>query len=201
MIARLTGNLASKEPNRLIIDVGGVGYQVFVPLSTFYALPETGRQVSLTIHTHVTGDSISLYGFATSREQALFELLIGVSRIGPKLATNILSGIQPVELARALAQGDAVRLTAIPGVGKKAAERMIVELKDKAAALAWPDGETPSTGPPPGDALFADAVSALANLGYNRAQAERAIKAVLEGMDGRPSLEELLKEVLRRLAK
>ena len=130
MIARLKGALTTKRPDHLVIDVGGVGYRVFAPLSTFYELPALGAAVELIIYTHVNEDCIHLYGFRTDREKELFELLLAVTGIGPRLAVNILSGIQAPELFQALGRGDADRLRAVPGVGKKLAERMIVELRD-----------------------------------------------------------------------
>lgn len=200
MIARLTGNLAEKDPNLVLIDVGGVGYRVTVPVSTYYALPGRGDDCRLLIYTHVGADVLALYGFATAREQTLFELLIGVSRIGPKLAINIMSGIQPADLAQALAQGDTARLMAIPGVGKKAAERMVVELKDKAAKLAGEIGFIPDGGPVVG-ALGEDAASALIHLGYNRGQAEKAVTEAMKTVGEDADLEDLLKAALKRLAK
>jgi len=201
MIARLKGTLAVKQPDHLVIEVGGVGYRVFTPLSTYYDLPPDGRPVELTIHTHVSSEAINLYGFASESEKQLFELLLAVSGIGPRLALNILSGIQAPDLAQALAQSDRGRLQAIPGVGKKTAERMIVELSEKAVGLAWVREAGPLPEVSEEEGLKADALSALANLGYNRQQAERVVEAVLAGMDGQPRLEELLKEVLRHLAR
>ena len=202
MIARLKGTLAVKQPDHLVVDVGGVGYRVFTPLSTYYDLPPPDQPVELIIHTHVNSDAINLFGFVSEREKQLFELLLGVSGIGPRLALNILSGIQAPDLAQALAQSDRGRLQAIPGVGKKTAERMIVELADKAVGLAWVE-EAPSLRPGASEEekLKADTLSALANLGYNRQQTERVVEATLAGLDGQPRLEELLKEVLRHLAR
>ena len=131
VIAQLRGRILEKHPNRLVTDVNGVGYEVFVPLSTFYGLGEPGSEVALRIHTHVREDALLLYGFATALEQELFERLIGVGGIGPKLALAVLSGIEPTELVRAIERGDVARLTAIPGVGKKTSERIVLELKDR----------------------------------------------------------------------
>ncbi len=131
MIAHLRGSILEKHPNRIVIDVNGVGYDVFVPLSTFYGLGEPGAAIALRIHTHVREDAFLLYGFATLLEQELFERLIGVSGIGPKLALAVLSGIEPQEFIRAIERGDLARLTAIPGVGKKTSERIVLELKDR----------------------------------------------------------------------
>lgn len=203
MIARLTGILASKEPDQLIVDVHGVGYSVIAPLSTFYALPEQGAEVRLTIHSHVTADSIQLFGFATTAELIMFRLLLGVSRIGPKLAGAILSGMETDQLIRALAQGDIARLVTIPGVGKKAAERMVVDLKDKAAGMCLPGAAVEQPVAAGGDEqLVCDAVSALTNLGYKPAQADKSVRAALEGLaDEDPSLERLLKRALIGLAR
>src|SRR5437870_12376119 len=131
MIAHLRGRILEKHPNRLVVDVNGVGYDVFVPLSTFYGLGDPGADIALRVHTHVREDALTLYGFATLLEQQLFERLIGVSGIGPKLALAVLSGIEPQELIRAIERGDLARLTAIPGVGKKTSERIVLELKDR----------------------------------------------------------------------
>ncbi len=204
MIARLRGRLWVKQPDHLVLDCGGVGYRVLVPLSTFYDLPEPGGEVELMVRTHVTSDSITLFGFLTPAERGLFDLLITVTGIGPKLGLNILSGIQPPDLSRALALGDVKRLMAIPGVGRKLAERLVVELKDKAGLMAAPAGQAPTppaaTGAPRPD-VSADAVSAMTNLGYNPLQAERAVAQALSRFATPPGLEELLKEALRGLAR
>src|SRR6187549_2414924 len=131
MISHLRGRISEKQPNRVIVDVNGVGYDVFVPLSTFYGLGEAGSDIALRIHTHVREDALLLYGFATLLEQELFERLIGVSGIGPKVGLAVLSGIEPQELIRAIERGDLARLTSIPGVGKKTSERIVLELKDR----------------------------------------------------------------------
>lgn len=203
MIAHLRGHLLEKQPNRIIVDVDGVGYDVFVPLSTFYGLGEpgaAGADVALRIHTHVREDALVLYGFLTRLEQDLFERLIGVSGIGPKLALAVLSGIEPIELIRAIERGDVARLTAIPGVGKKTSERIVLELKDRlprAAPAAAAPGEDTRSAPSP---MRDDVVSALVNLGYHRPLAEKAvdsaIKAVPDGV-----FERVLKQALRELAK
>jgi holliday junction DNA helicase RuvA len=164
VIAQLRGRILEKQPNRIVVDVGGVGYDVFVPLSTFYGLGDPGSDISLRIHTHVREDVIALYGFRTVLEQDLFERLIGVSGIGPKVALAVLSGIEPQELIRAIERGDLARLTAIPGVGKKTAERIVLELKDRLPrpqAVAVAAGEAPPDAPIVRD----DVVSALVNLG------------------------------------
>lgn len=196
MIAQISGQLAQKLPGEIVIDVGGVGYQVLIPLNVFYRLPEIGAAVSLQIHTHVREDSLQLFGFHDAGEKQVFLLLTGVSGIGPKLALNILSGIPADQLARALKDGDQIRLVAIPGVGKKLAERMIVELKDKFASLAPLTVESPKAEP--GSQLMLDAVSALVNLGYKKPDAEKYVSEALKS--GNRSLAGVLKETLRRMS-
>jgi Holliday junction DNA helicase RuvA len=198
MIAYLRGTLLEKKPSRLIVDVGGVGYDVQVPLSTFYVLGEPGGQVSLRIYTQVREDVLALYGFATPLEQDLFERLIATSGIGPKLALAVLSGIEPVELIKAIRLQDVARLTAIPGVGKKTAERIGLELKDRLPVFAGPGQEPIEEAP--ADQLRADLLSALLNLGYPRAVAERAIEKTLTSSED-PGFEQALREVLRSLMK
>jgi Holliday junction DNA helicase RuvA len=198
MIAYLRGTLLEKKPSRLIVDVGGVGYDVQVPLSTFYVLGEPGGQISLRIYTQVREDVLALYGFATPLEQDLFERLIGTSGIGPKLALAVLSGIEPVELIKAIRLQDVARLTAIPGVGKKTAERIGLELKDRLPVLAGPGQEPIEEAP--ADQLRADLLSALLNLGYPRAVAEKAIEKTLTGSED-SGFEQALREVLRSLMK
>jgi Holliday junction DNA helicase RuvA len=199
MIALLRGTLLEKHPSRLIVDVGGVGYDVQVPLSTFYGLGEPGASLSLRIHTHVREEVIALYGFATPLEQELFERLIGISGIGPKLALAVLSGIEPGELIKAIRQQDVARLTAIPGVGKKTAERIGLELKDRLPA-SLPTAGQAAVDADPGDELRADLLSALINLGYQRAPAEKAIERTLSGSK-ETGFEQALREVLRGLMK
>src|SRR5512134_2403992 len=198
MIALLRGTLVEKAPNRLIVDVGGVGYDVQVPLSTFYVLGEPGSQVSLRIHTHVREDVIALFGFATHLELDLFNRLIGISGIGPKLGLAVLSGIEPAELVKAVRLQDVARLTAIPGVGKKTAQRIGLELRDRLpAALQAAASPAPAA---PGDQLRDDLLSALVNLGYQRPAAEKALGAVLEQSPD-AGFEAALKATLRRLMK
>jgi Holliday junction DNA helicase RuvA len=198
VIAFLRGRILDKQPNRIVIDVNGVGYDVSVPLSTFYGLGDAGGEIALRVHTHVREDALALYGFATRLEQDLFERLIGVSGIGPKLALAVLSGIEPAELMRAIERGDIARLTAIPGVGKKTSERIVLELKDRlphaqpapAAAGAAVDGAV----------LRDDVLSALVNLGYHRPLAEKAVElAIKTTPDG--NFERTLKQALRELAR
>jgi Holliday junction DNA helicase RuvA len=202
VIAHLRGSILEKQPNRIVIDVNGVGYDVFVPLSTFYGLGEPGAGIALRIHTHVREDAFVLYGFATSLEQELFERLIGVSGIGPKVALAVLSGIEPQELIRAIERGDLARLTAIPGVGKKTAERIVLELKDRLPRPAVAAAATGAAAPEP-PALRDDVVSALVNLGYHRPLAEKAAEAAIKaiGSASDASFERALKQALREVAK
>ncbi len=198
MIAHLRGTILEKQPNRVVVDVGGVGYDVAVPLSTFYGLAEPGGPVALRVHTHVREDALALFGFATALELDLFERLIGISGIGPKLALAVLSGIEPSELIGAIERGDLARLTAIPGVGKKTAERIVLELKDR-----LPKGHVAvaAAGAPEAPALRDDLLSALMNLGYHRPLAERAVDAALQGVGRDAGFERTLKQALRELAK
>ena len=175
------------------MDVGGVGYQLFTALSVFYRLPEVGEPVTLLVYTHVREDALQLFGFFDPVEKQAFVLLTGVSGIGPRLALNILSGMAAEELLRALRDGDVARLVSIPGVGKRLADRMIVELRDKIDTLPEAAPETPAA---PG--IRGDALSALVNLGYRRADAERAVRQVLG--QGAAELETVLKEALRVLS-
>lgn len=195
MIAHLTGRVLAKSPERVVLDVGGVGYELHVPVSTYYELDklDDGAVASLHVHTHLREDALSLFGFWTETERRLFERLIGVSGIGPRLARVILSGMAPADLVNAIAGGDLVRLSGIPGVGKKTAERMVLELRDKVRELGEP--EAPAAGP--GDD---DLVSALVNLGYRRPLAERA---VVEARRAEPAADfsDLLRASLKRLSR
>jgi len=199
MIAFLSGMLLTKTPHRVVVDNSGIGYEVFVPLSTFYALPETQEKVSLHIYTHVKEDAITLFGFQTSLEKQIFTLLISVSGIGPKLATNVLSGIGPDELLRAMARGDAARMQTIPGVGKKTAERIALELKEKALKLLGEGEPLPAPLVPSEDKkLYEDALSALVNLGYPAKAAKDSVERARSRLK-EPSLETWIKEALRLL--
>ena len=193
MIGYLSGTLRRKATERLLVDVGGVGYLVAVPLSTFYELPALGEEVGLRIHTNVRDDAIELYGFQTAAEQGLFAALIGVSGIGPKLAVTILSGMESDALVRAIASQDISRLTTIPGVGKKTAERMALELRDKMPEIG--DAAPEFAGP---QGVREDVLSALVNLGYRPRDAEAALKKV---SDPAEDLETLLRQTLRMLAR
>jgi Holliday junction DNA helicase RuvA len=195
MIAQLRGTLGDKRPNQVLVDVGGVGYLVHIPLSTFYALVELHSNVTLLIHTQVREDAIALYGFLSAREKHLFELLISASGVGPVLALKILSGMSVDDLVPAVRSGDLARLTRIPGVGRKTAERMIVELRDKLAAMEIPeDARKPVTPTDGGD----EVVFALTNLGYDRSVAENAVEAVRNNGNA-IDFEPLLRASLHRL--
>jgi Holliday junction DNA helicase RuvA len=198
VIALLKGSLLEKNPSRLIVDVGGAGYDVQVPLSTFYVVGEPGAPVTLRVHTHVREDVIALYGFATTLEQALFERLIGISGIGPKLALAVLSGIETGELIKAIRLQDVARLTAIPGIGKKTAERIGLEMKDRLPAALQAGGSQEAAKLDPADQLRDDLLSALLNLGYQRPAAEKAIDKTLQGRSD-AAFDQALRDVLRAL--
>jgi Holliday junction DNA helicase RuvA len=191
LIAHLRGKLIEKAPSRLVVEANGVGYEVFVPLSTFTVMPGEGAEVSLDIHTHVREDIMALYGFSSKQERSVFERLIGVSGIGPRLAVTILSGGSVEGLVGAIRKGDLPRLTAIPGVGKKTAERIVVELRDKLADFA--EGPAKST-------VEMDVLSAMENLGYPHPIAEAAIRRALEG-ETDVAFDELFKRSLQILTK
>ena len=196
MIARITGRLAEKHPTLLLVEVGGIGFAVHVPLSTSGKVGEPGQTVTLEAYTHVREDALLLYGFLTPRERLLFEMLIAVSGIGPKVALGILSGIAPEALQRAVGAKDVAALQLVPGVGKKTAERIIVELAEKIAAL----GPAEEEGRPARGAIPADAVSALVSLGYTRATASAAVKDVLDGASDL-AVEEVVRRALARVRK
>ncbi len=193
MIARIRGTLDHKAPGEVIVDVGGVGYQLFTALSVFYRLPDVGEPVSLWVHTHVREDAIQLFGFFEPAEKQAFMLLTGVSGIGPRLALNILSGLAAAELLAALRDGDVARLVSIPGIGKRMADRMIVELRDKITLLPDVGPEAPALDP----GIRGDAVSALVNLGYRRTDADKVVRRLLD--EGAADLETVLKGALRQL--
>ena len=197
MIALLRGRLAEKQPNRVIVDVQGVGYDVHIPLSTFYGLGEPGSDVVFRVHTHVREGTLALFGFATPLELQLFEQLIGISGIGPRLALAVLSGIESADLVRAVRQGDVGRLTGMPGVGKKTAERIGLELKDRLPATLGAGQDSDVAGASPD--TRGDLLSALVNLGYHRPLAERAVDSALAGEDG--SFEQILRRALKELAR
>jgi holliday junction DNA helicase RuvA len=198
MIAFLRGRVIDKHPNRLIIDVQGVGYEVHVPLSTYYDAGDEGTELSLRVYTHVREDALQLYGFLTALEQQVFEKLIAISGIGPKLAVAVLSGIDAHELVVAVQRADIARLTTIPGVGKKTAERIVLELKDRLAPLAMVGDAHGGPVASPADRLRGDLVSALLNLGYHRPLAEKAVETTLTSRAD-ASFERALKDALREL--
>ena len=197
MIALLSGQIAYKSLDHVILDVGGVGYRLLVPLSTFYTLPDDGA-IQLHVHTHVREDAIQLFGFSSSEEKEMFSILISISGVGPKLAINILSHIPVNELASALANSDIARLSSLPGIGKKTAERLSLELKDKVTPFIV-SGSGENTLPPRGTDLLDDLLSALTNLGYK----ENAARKALESMEIAPDapLETSLKAALKLLGK
>jgi holliday junction DNA helicase RuvA len=205
MIAHLSGTLLSKQATSVIVDVGGVGYEVSIPLSTFYDLEDLGSTVQLRIYTHVREDVIQLYGFKTARERELFLKVISVSGIGPKLGITLLSGMSADEMIASIRTNNLARLTLIPGVGRKTAERLIMELREKVAELSSAQleeelGAKPETTELTQDAVRADALSALLNLGYQRSAAEKAIDAAL-GEGGEVTVESILRRSLKKLAR
>ena len=201
MIARIKGILIHKSIGQIIVETQGIGYRIFIPLTTFYELPDAGLTVTLNIHTHVKEDAIHLFGFHRPEDQQIFQMLISIAGIGPRLALNILSGIPAVELIMAVTQGNLSRLVAIPGVGKKTAERMIVELKDRILKIELKEvksAETPVTADE--DAIKDDALSALVNLGYKRAAAKNVIDKIIFASSEKMSIDVLLKEALKMLS-
>jgi len=199
MIALLTGKIAHKSPDFIILDVNGVGYRVQIPFSTYYALPAEGGAVSLQIHTCVKEDAINLYGFRTQKEKELFQLLIGVSGVGPKLANGILSNSEPSELADSLVRGDLARLSAIPGIGKKTAERLVLELKEKVKKLGINQPQQEAAPAAAKKEIREDVLSALINLGYKEAVVQKALGDVRIAEDA--TVESILKQALKVLLK
>ena len=205
MIAHLSGTLLSKQATSVILDVSGVGYEVSIPLSTFYELEDPGSNVQLRIYTHVREDALQLYGFKTARERELFLRLISVSGIGPKLGITLLSGMSADEMIASIRTNNLAKLTLIPGVGRKTAERLVMELRDKVAALSAEGDEELGVKPdtaaaPTEDSMRADALSALLNLGYQRNAAEKAVTSAMSEA-GEFSVESILRSSLRKLAK
>ena len=198
MIAHLKGKLTHKSPVAIIIDVNGVGYQVFVPLSTFYALPELESEISLGIHTHMREEALKLFGFYTIDEKIIFEKLITINKVGPKLALTILSGMPPADILSTINSNDIIKLSTIPGIGRKTAERLILEMRDKMDGLSLDFVATKDPGPEKG--LFDDALSALVNLGYKKSQAELALKKVYAESVEDNSIESLIKDSLNLLS-
>lgn len=199
MIAMLTGMIAHKSPDHIILDVNGVGYRVLIPFSTYYELPEEGGAASLHIHTSVREDAIQLYGFRTRLEKSFFQLLITVSGIGPKMGRDILSNIQPAALAQAISQGDIHKLSAIPGIGKKTAERLILELKEKVGRLDLSSVPAAEQREMPTGDVMDDVASALLNLGYKEPQVRKALGGLDASQGG--SVEDMLKQALKVLMK
>jgi len=198
MIASLEGRLRERTPQRAVVDVGGVGYLVEIPLSTYYALPAAGQSVRLHTYLHVQQDALRLFGFATVPEREMFLRLISVSRVGPRVALGILSGIGVAELRAAVLTGDVARLSRIPGVGAKSAERLVVELREKVLAVAgFEEPPSPAAAAEGQEGERRDALSALLNLGYKRAEAERAVREASRA--GAGSVESILREALRKL--
>jgi Holliday junction DNA helicase RuvA len=206
MIAHLNGKLLYKQATSVILDVGGVGYEVTIPLSTFYDLEAVGSSVQLRVYTHVREDTLQLYGFKTARERELFLRLISVSGIGPKLGITLLSGMSADEMIASIRTNNLAKLTLIPGIGRKTAERLVVELREKVASLSSPEleeelGARPETGAElTEDSVRSDSLSALLNLGYQKSSAEKAIDAAL-GEDGDMTVESVLRRSLRKLAR
>ncbi|QWV94347.1 Holliday junction branch migration protein RuvA [Geomonas oryzisoli] len=199
MIALLTGKIAHKAPDYVILDVNGVGYQVFIPFSTYYALPAEGGTTTLQVHTSVKEDAINLYGFRTQQEKELFQLLIGVSGVGPKLANSILSNSEPSELSESLVSGNIARLSAIPGIGKKTAERLVLELKEKMKKLGMTAAAPGTAAAPAKPEIREDVLSALINLGYKENVVQKALAELKFPEDA--TVESLLKQALKKLMK
>ena len=201
MIAALTGRLASKSPSQITLDVQGVGYEVFIPLSTFYSLPDINESASLRIHTHLREDAIQLFGFLTVTEKDAFILLTGISGIGPKLALSVLSTLSVTDLVSAIQAGDMEKLATVPGIGKKSAGRIVLELKDKVERLqAMPAAVASVTGDP-SSRLHDDALSALVNLGYRAQEAKDIIKRITQSQSSPMPLKDLIRETLKELAR
>lgn len=201
MIALISGKIAYKGISHVIVDVQGVGYRVFIPLTTFYELPEAGEPITLHIHTNVKQDAINLFGFYTIQERDLFQLMISVSGIGPKMSMNILSGISAQELLSAISGGNVGKLVKIPGVGKKMAERLVLELKEKIIKKMMLE-QTPETGvlPDAGEMIMEDVLSALVNLGYKNNVAQDALNKALRSSEEQLEMDKLLKKTLKFLA-
>jgi holliday junction DNA helicase RuvA len=200
MIGRIRGQLLYKKPNQVVVDVQGVGYEIQIPVTSFYELPEEGHEVSLRIHTHVREDALILFGFITQLEKDFFLKLVSISGIGPKLAIAILSGGKVEELAQAVSEGNLARLVSIPGVGRKTAERVVLELKGQITPFLLPEQAGSERAAAKSDGLQEDILSALVNLGYPRPAAEKALSTVVRLGDCERTFEELLRHTLRRLS-
>jgi Holliday junction DNA helicase RuvA len=201
MIAALTGRLASKAPAQITLDVQGVGYEVFIPLSTFYALPDPSDLISLSIYTHLREDAIQLFGFLTAQEKEAFVLLIGISGIGPKLALSVLSALTVPDFVSAVQAGDIEKLETVPGIGKKSAARIVLELKDKVARLPVVASVHAETQSGSLGRLDEDALSALVNLGYRAGEVKEALKRLTYARPDPLPLKDLIREALKDLAK
>ncbi len=195
MIGRLEGKLAEKTPERVLVDVNGVGYELRIPLSTFLELPDEGKVVRFRVHTYVREDQFQLFGFLSEQERGLFRLFLSVSGVGPRLALAVLSGLPAGRVVQAIRQGDLAALRSIPGVGNKTAERILMELRDKVERVEGVELSTPA-----GEAEQAT-LSALVNLGYSRSQAEKAVSVALDQLDDAPPIEDLIREALRAAAR
>jgi Holliday junction DNA helicase RuvA len=201
MIASLTGRLAFKAPTYLVLDVHGVGYEVFIPLSTYYGLPSLSESTSLSVHTHVREDAIQLFGFLTSQEKDAFVLLTSVSGVGPKLALSVLSALPVSDLVLAIQSGDVEKLTTVPGIGNKSASRLVLELKDKVGKLHPGLAPAMDSSRQGQDAIFDDALSALVNLGYRPQDAKEALKQVKRSNAESIVLKDMIRESLKELAR
>lgn len=201
MIAALTGRLAAKAPSHITLDVQGVGYEVFIPLSTFYALPDLNESTSVKIYTHLRDDAIQLFGFLTAQEKEVFILLTGISGIGPKLALSVLSALSVPDLIGAVQAGDVEKLATVPGIGKKSAGRIALELKDKVARLHPAATQASDVTSDPTDRLQEDALSALVNLGYRATEAKEVLKRLVYAQSRPETLRDLIREALKDLAR
>ena len=201
MIAALTGRLAAKAPSHITLEVQGVGYEVFIPLSTFYSLPDLNESASLKIYTHLRDDAIQLFGFLTAQEKDVFILLTGISGIGPKLALSVLSALSVPDLIAAVQASDVDKLATVPGIGKKSAGRIALELKDKVARLHPAAVQTPDVISGPTDQLQEDALSALVNLGYRATEAKEVLKRIDYARPKPITLGDLIREALKDLAR
>jgi holliday junction DNA helicase RuvA len=201
MIASLTGRLACKSPSQITLDVQGVGYEVFIPLSTFYSLPDINESASLRVHTHLREDAIQLFGFLTATEKGAFILLTGISGIGPKLALSVLSTLSVTDLVSAIQSGDMEKLATVPGIGKKSAGRIVLELKDKVERLQAVPAAVATVAGDESSRVDDDALSALVNLGYRAQEAKDIIKRITQSQAGPMPLKDLIRETLKELAR
>lgn len=201
MIASLTGRLAFKSPSQITLDVQGVGYEVFIPLSTFYSLPDINESASLRVHTHLREDAIQLFGFLTATEKGAFILLTGISGIGPKLALSVLSTLSVTDLVSAIQSGDMEKLATVPGIGRKSAGRIVLELKDKVERLQAVPAAVAAVTDDHSLRVDDDALSALVNLGYRAQEAKDIIKRITQSQAGPMPLKDLIRETLKELAR